>query len=162
VNGEVNVTDLPIRGLFHTGVIVDDLELAMVTWSAAFGIHWAEPLQNRGELVTTSGVLPRESRLTYSLEGPHHLELIEHVDATAWEKVTGGPKVHHLGFHVSDLQHEIERLAAIGFVPEAQTAEIDSQRGYCFLRDPNSGMWIELVGPEVHDRVMDFIERNRA
>lgn len=134
-------------GLFHTGIIVDDLEEAMATMGAAFGLDWAPPMRSGGHIhAPGGGTAFRSSYVTYSTGGPHHLELIEQIDDTAWRMATGGPKVHHLGFSVDDLAGEVARLQALGYRLEFSGMAADGSRGNMgYLHDPHGGLWIELV-----------------
>ena len=112
------MTHPSLPGLFHTGMIVKDLKVAMTDMTEAFSLEWAPPTRASGEILVPGGSAHHEVWLSYSLEGPHHIELIEQVDNTAWREASGGPIVHHLGFSVKDLPSEVARLASIGYVPE--------------------------------------------
>ena len=59
---------------YHTGIVVDDLAVAMSLWSDALGLHWAPPRIATNPLQCPAGVLGRDVRITYSIEGPHHIE----------------------------------------------------------------------------------------
>jgi catechol 2,3-dioxygenase-like lactoylglutathione lyase family enzyme len=133
-------------GLTHTGIIVDDLDAAMENYSAALGLHWANPLRSNFPLQTRAGALPREMRVTYSHEGPHHLELIQLVDSTAYDAVEGGPLVHHMGYSVKDMEAEIARLEALGFPSElrGENHGADVELMFSYHRVPHGGLFIEL------------------
>jgi hypothetical protein len=135
-----------MTGLFHTGIIVDDLEQAMSTMGEAFGLEWAPPIQTAGDIHARGGTAFRESLITYSLEGPHHIELIQQLDDTAWKMATGGPRIHHLGFSVEDLSAETARLEGLGYRLEfSGMADDGSRAGMGYLHDPHGGLWVELV-----------------
>lgn len=133
--------------LFHTGVIVDDLDSAMTQWGAALGLHWTPPKTASTPMQCPDGIRGREVRFVYSVEGPHHIELLEQVDATPYLSLTGGRHIHHLGYYTDDLLGESRRLEEQGFPCELSGIGEDGGRARAtFHRHPLSpGMWIELV-----------------
>jgi hypothetical protein len=138
---------LPI--LFHTGMIVHRLEPAMADMSAAFDYHWAEPFVSERKLKTPEGIRSRTWRLTYSVEGPHHVELVEQLDDTALRDLTGGPIVHHLGFEVADVADEVKRLESLGFHQELTDVGLpDVIGGNAFVYNHHGGLWLEFISSE--------------
>lgn len=136
--------DMPV--MFHTGMIVNDLETSMRQFSAAFGFTWAEPQRVVADLRGPKGIKRREAVGTYSLEGPHHIELVQQIDAAVWHDVTGGPLVHHIGFWVDDLAGEVARLEALGFRPEVSGVAADGGPGdFVYIHNHLGGLWLELV-----------------
>src|ERR1039458_1491376 len=153
------MTHPALSGMFHTGLIVFDLETAMRNMSEAFGFVWAKPIVSGGEIhVLGGGTSYRESRVTYSLEGPHHIELIEQIDNTAWKNATGGPMIHHLGFSVQNLAAEVARLEALGYRMEfSGMGDSKSASRVSYLHDYNGGLWIELVDATLHQEIDEWI-----
>jgi hypothetical protein len=137
--------------LFHTGIIVDDLERAMSQWGVALGLHWAPPKTATTPMRCPEGVMGREVRFTYSLEGPHHVELLEQVDPSPYLSLTGGRHIHHLGYFTRDLPGQSRRLEELGFPAELSGVTPDGGVGRAtFHRNPMApGMWIELVDDTV-------------
>ena len=136
----------PLHATFtHTGIIVADLAVAMSGYTAVLGYHWAPPVHTTFPLMTARGLLPREIWVTYTKEGPHHLELIEQVDRTAYEAMRGGPRPHHLGFATHELRHEVARLEGLGF-PSQLSGQADDGGVdlFSYHFDPNDGLFIEL------------------
>jgi hypothetical protein len=132
--------------LFHTGIVVDDLDEAMALLTRIAGLTWAAPQTVGGFIATPKGALYRKLKVTYSVEGPHRVELIQHLDSTAWDNVTGGHRVHHLGLWTDDLRAGMERMAALGLEAEAHGLDQDGRPvGPSFHRHAASGMWIELL-----------------
>jgi hypothetical protein len=153
------MTHPALPGMFHTGMIVKDLDAAMHDMTAAFGFEWAPPITSGGDIRIPGGAHAyRQSRVTYSLEGPHHIELIEHLDNTAWRAATGGPLVHHLGFSVADLAGEVARLRRLGYQQEfSGLADDGSLATMSYFRDHNGGLWIELVDVAVRNDLENWI-----
>jgi hypothetical protein len=126
----------------------------------AFGFEWATPIQSRGDLhVPGGGTAFRASLVTYSLQGPHHIELIEQLDDTAWSLATGGPKVHHLGFSVEDLAGEVARFEGLGYRLEFSGMGADGSRANMgYLHDPHGGLWIELLDVRLRQQLELWME----
>jgi Glyoxalase/Bleomycin resistance protein/Dioxygenase superfamily len=144
--------------LFHTGMAVHDLDNAMADMSSAFGYHWAEPFVSERRLRCPDGIRSRTWRLTYSIEGPHHVELFQQIDDTALRGLTGGPTVHHLGFEVSDVAEEVARLAAIGFQEELTDTGVDgAEGGNSFVYNHHGGLWFELISSARRARLDEWI-----
>lgn len=137
--------------MFHTGVIVDDLDAAMALWSASFGFCWAPPKSAATPMRCPTGVVNREVRFSYSLEGPHHVELLEQIDATPYLAVTGDRHIHHVGYYTRHLAEQAARLENLGFVAELSGVGPDGGvHRAVYLRNPlQPGLWIELVDDSV-------------
>jgi hypothetical protein len=151
-----------MTGLFHTGIIVPDLEAAMSGLGEALGVRWVEPLESEGYIHVKPGKAFRRSRVTFSVEGPHHIELIQQVDNTAWRAVRDGPLVHHLGFAVDDLAAESERLVKLGFSREAwHESESGGLVRYVYHHNPHGGIFIELIEHTQRAAVARWLETGR-
>lgn len=141
--------DLGCEGLtqFHTGVVVADLEQAVELWSAAFGLHFAPPKTAATPMRCPTGVLEREARFTYSVEGPHHVELLQQVQPAPYLELTGGPQIHHVGYYTKDLEAQTRRLEALGLVCELSgVSATGGLARAAYLRHPvMAGLWVELV-----------------
>lgn len=137
--------------LFHTGVIVDDLSSATESWGMALGLHWTEPKTASTPMRCPAGVLPREVRFVYSVEGPHHIELLEQVDASPYLSLTGDRHIHHLGYFTRDLVGDSRRLEQLGFPCELSGLGPDGapHRATFHRHSLAPGMWIELVDESV-------------
>jgi hypothetical protein len=136
----------PIGDLFHTGIIVDDLHEAMKLLTRLAGLSWSTPQTIGGFVHTPQGALWRESYVTYSVEGPHRVELIQHLDSTAWRAVPGGRRVHHLGFWVDDLAEGIAAMKDLGMDAGVYgLTEAGEPTSPSFHRHEPSGLWFELI-----------------
>ena len=127
----------------HFGIVVPDLDAAMEELGSQLGLTWApvrhgeRTVRHRGRLVTT------DLRLTYSMEGPPHLELIGEARGTPWEPTGGG--IHHAGFWVPDLRDTGRLLARAGMTPEATyDAEDGGLLGFAYFTDAN-GFRVEIL-----------------
>jgi catechol 2,3-dioxygenase-like lactoylglutathione lyase family enzyme len=149
----------PLMKLYHTGIIVDDLDAALASWGEALGLLWAPPLSSTVPLRCPDGVIGREVRFTYSLQGPHYIELLEQVDPSPYLNVTGGRHVHHLGYFTDDLRGAAEALEAKGFRMELSGVADDGgvARATFHYSEQSPGFWIELVSHEIAAEIGDWI-----
>ncbi|WP_420614165.1 VOC family protein [Candidatus Spongiisocius sp.] len=129
--------------MHHFGIVVPDLDGAMDDLSSQLGLTWApvrhgeRTVRHHGRLVTT------DLRLTYSMEGPPHLELIGQARGTPWEPTGGG--IHHAGFWVPDLRGAGRLLARAGMTLEATyDAEDGGLLGFAYFTDVN-GFRVEIL-----------------
>jgi catechol 2,3-dioxygenase-like lactoylglutathione lyase family enzyme len=156
---ELSVSQGAQMELFHTGMIVHDLQAAIDLYSVAFGMRFAEPLVTSGLMITNEGLRNRTSWVTYSLDGPHRIELIEQADDTAWQTARGGPQVHHLGFWVDDLAGETKRLEGLGFTFEVGGRDADGNlAGVVYLANAVGGLLVELVDRVTAAQLVPYFE----
>ncbi|MTD12406.1 hypothetical protein GIS00_00420 [Nakamurella sp. YIM 132087] len=149
----------PFLKLYHTGIIVDSLDDAMESWGRTLGLDWAPPLSSTVPLLCPDGVVGREVRFTYSLQGPHHIELLEQIDPSPYLNVTGGRHVHHLGYFTDDLPGAAAHLSEQGFRMELSGVADDGgvARASFHYSELSPGMWIELVSHEIAAEIGDWI-----
>lgn len=106
--------------LFHTGIVVADLDAAMQQLSAVAGYRWTTPMTNTIPVVIGDTERDVEFRMTYSVQAPH-LELVHEIPGTLWTAAPG-IATHHLGYFVDDVAVTSRDLDAAGFAFEAGTA----------------------------------------
>jgi hypothetical protein len=89
--------------VFHVGLSVPDLELAMSSIGSNLGISWAPPQDRVQKLRTRSGEMRDEHIVfTYSSDGPPHIELIAPEPGSVWG-ITPANGLHHIGAFASDI-----------------------------------------------------------
>jgi hypothetical protein len=138
--------------LYHTGIVVPDLEASMARMTEATGHRWTT-IQS-AELPIRFGDNEKVLRLryVYSLDAPC-VELVQEIPGTPW---TAGE--HHLGYLCDDLLIESERLVELGFALEACAVVDGTQALFAYHLAP-SGTRIEIVDREL---IPDFAEYLRA
>lgn len=141
----------PSMTFFHTGVVVDDLEESMAAMSETLGLSWAPPRTLDTPVWVNGEILPRKIRFTYSLQGPHFVELVHQIDPTAYMGLTGGPRIHHLGFHTDDIRAAAAALEARGYGRELNAIDDHGElvRASFHYNPRSPGMWIELISREL-------------
>lgn len=110
---------LSASDLYHTGIVVGDVEEAANRLTALAGYRWTAPMDYTLPVTTVEGVRDIPFHLTYSVQYPH-LELLAAVPGTLWTASGSGP--HHLGYWVDDIADASARLAEAGFAWEAGPA----------------------------------------
>ncbi|MDG2026039.1 MAG: VOC family protein [Acidimicrobiales bacterium] len=102
--------------LFHTGIVVDDLDDTLARLTAAVGYRWCEKICLPSQITTADGQeIEMESTFCYSMGGPR-LEIIQATPGTIWEPATSG--IHHLGYWSDDVAADSARLVEHGMVRE--------------------------------------------
>lgn len=140
--------------VYHVGHVVPDLLLAMKTLSGAMQIAWAPPFEMRSGFTRPDGSADDQPvRLAFSTSGPPYLELIEVVAAA--DSIFAEPKLggmHHIGYYAQRWRDDAARLQDDGWELERTGA------GVAFLRDPHSGLRVEVVsfkGRDFLTRILD-------
>lgn len=141
---------LSMANAYHTGFVVAEIEPAMAELTAVFGVTWTEVEDWPMRVRTPEGVQDVRLRFTYTRgEGGPHLELLEPVPGTIWERPAGPEPglgaIHHLGVWADDFAETSDRMVEAGF-PRLLTYETRSGRaaGFAYHRLP-SGALVELV-----------------
>ncbi|MEP7047364.1 MAG: VOC family protein [Ilumatobacteraceae bacterium] len=131
--------------LFHIGIRVPDLAAAMAEVGTHSGVTWAS-VQERPMSVWLPGTGPvvMQLALTYSVEGPVHLELMKGPDGSIWDG-QDAPGAHHFGYWSDDVAGDTESLLADGWTLELAAAAPDEGYGrFTYVRSP-SGYLVEPV-----------------
>ena len=108
-------TPLSVEDLYHTGIVVPDLQAATERFSTVAGYTWTRPIEGPLAIRTVAGQQTVDFRFAYSLQRPC-VELIQEVPGTPW--VAGSNAVHHLGFFTDDFARTAAALHAHGFTLE--------------------------------------------
>jgi Glyoxalase/Bleomycin resistance protein/Dioxygenase superfamily len=107
--------------LYHTGIVVPDLDAAMARLTALTGYRWITPLSYTLPFRTAAGSRELTSTIVYSVQGPH-LELVQEVPGSPWTAAPGN-SVHHLGYFTDNLAETGRLLERNGFSFE-MTADV--------------------------------------
>lgn len=139
--------------LFHTGLVVEDLQASMDALQSALGLTWATPNHFDGLPLWTpeTGLEHIDLVATYSCEGPQHVELIQGLASGVYTPLPG-PAVHHVGVWVDDVPAEVAALCSKGWVVSAAGACPEDGYGlFVYLDHPGSTMRLELVSTALVD-----------
>ncbi len=129
--------------LYHTGIVVPDLDAAMARFSALGGYQWITPLTYTLPMRTPTGTRELTTTFVYSLQSPH-VELIQEIPGTPWTAAPGN-SIHHLGYFTDNLVDTARMLEGNGFTLEA-TAEVSGSELALFAYYVDAfGTRIEIV-----------------
>jgi hypothetical protein len=132
-----------VQNYFHVGYVVPDLGAAMRRLTASAGLRWAAARTLPVRLRTPAGEISTEVNLTYSVQGPPHLELIAEQPGTIWGTEHCG--LHHLGYWSGRFADDIDALTRAGFEVEAGAVdEHGALARFAYLREPSTGLRVEL------------------
>lgn len=132
-----------VQNYFHVGYVVSDLAEAMERLTAGAGLSWASPRTLPVTLRSPARETPTSVHLTYSVQGPPYLELIEEQPGTVWGSEHRG--FHHMGYWSGRFAGDIDALTGSGFEFEAGAVDENGALArFAYLREPYTGLRIEL------------------
>lgn len=136
---------VPLDGFYHYGLVVKDFEQALEELGSNLGLEWASVQQRTFDVRQPNGIVEASFRVTYSVTGPPHFEVIEPCPGTIWTFAGGG--VHHLGYWSDDLAGDSARLTEAGYVWEGtyHHPDLDGPFGFTYHTLPSTGLRVELV-----------------
>ena len=132
------------QNIFHTGILVPDIEVAMQEMGESLRLKWVTPWRYEPmRHWTPRGMAEATLLITYSKQGPQHVELIQGTGFWASSETRG---VHHIGVWSDNLMEDAAALITQGWEPMAASASSEEAWGrFCYLRPPSGGMLLELV-----------------
>ena len=139
------------RRLFQVCFLVPDMAAATRAMGEASGLTFAEPWTYDNLVYwTPRGIVttPR-IRVTYSHQGPQHLELIQPAPGGFFD-VAERKSPHHVGIWSDDVGTETAELVRAGWTVEA--AAVSPEEGYgrvSFVRPPDGGTLLEIVSTQI-------------
>ena len=104
----------PLRhdDLFHTGIVVDDLEAAKEEFGRLLGVTWLEG-GGKVRMSTAEGESVVVTKYAVSAEGPHHVELVQSVPGTLYD-ANGSATRAPVGYWVDDVPAASAALVRCG------------------------------------------------
>jgi len=133
---------LSAADLYHTGIVVPDIEAWKARMTEVAGYRWTETMTGDVRVRLADGDHALHLRYAYSLDAPH-IELVQEVPGTPW---TAAERIatHHLGYFCDDVPTTSERLEEAGFPLEACAIVDGAPALFAYHLDP-SGVRIEIV-----------------
>ena len=110
------------ENLYHTGIVVDDLEATMEWLAKLAGYTWTDVVTVDQEAVTPEGDVTIPMKMVYSGADPR-LELLQTVPGTVWTPADSG--VHHLGYWSDDVESDLATLESNGMTLEVKSYNPD-------------------------------------
>jgi Glyoxalase/Bleomycin resistance protein/Dioxygenase superfamily len=107
-----------LRSPFHLGIATTDMEATMATLGTALGLTWV-PLDRPDITHYTPGGSVRPSpRVSYSREGPLHVEILEAAPGTVYDP-RARTHLHHVGYWTEDFAGDLSSAGREGWSVEA-------------------------------------------
>ncbi|MGW1786549.1 VOC family protein [Streptomyces sp. NPDC002143] len=133
---------LSATDLYHTGIVVPDIEAGKARMSEVAGYRWTDTMTADVQVRLADGEHTLRLRYAYSLDAPH-IELVQEVPGTPW---TAAERIatHHLGYFCDDVPTTSRRLEEAGFPLEACAIVDGAPAVFAYHLDP-SGVRIEIV-----------------
>ena len=141
-----------LADLFHTGIVVDDVDAAKAEYSDLMGVTWGfEGEVDQPVWFPDTGGRTVTFRFAYTDQGPHRLELVRPIPGTLWE-VTGVGHAHHLGFWCDDVPRVSAELVqrSVPLCAKVGVGEADAHAAIVLHR-AQSGVYIELLSTEMRE-----------
>lgn len=131
--------------LFHTGIVVDDIEAAKREYADLLGVSWGFEGEMEMPVWFPSGPDKIVFCYAYTSEGPHRLELVRQMPGTLWTAVGAG-QVHHLGYWCDDVADSSTELTRRGLALCAKVGVDDPDAAApIVIHQAKSGAYVELV-----------------
>jgi hypothetical protein len=147
---------LKAEDLYHTGIVVPDLDVAAERFAAMAGYSFTNPIAGPVTIRTDAGQQTVDLRFAYSLQAPH-IELIEEVPGTPWVGAAGHA-VHHLGYFTDDFLTTASALEADGFTLELSLAsDSDAPSVFAYYLSPDR-IRVEIVDRNIFGDLDTFLK----
>ena len=141
---------LSATDLYHTGIVVPDIEAWKTRLTEVAGHRWTETMAADLPVRLADGERVLPLRYAYSLDAPH-IELVQEIPGTPWTPAAH-LATHHLGYFCDDLPTTSKRLEEAGFQLEA-CAVVDGAMSIFAYHLDQWGVRIEIVD---RTRIPDF------
>lgn len=141
--------------LYHIGLTVPDLGAAMEQYTATLGFTWAAIRESTPEVIVDGERRQAEIAVTYSIQGPPYLELVQERRGSIWG--ADGFALTHVGFWAEDLSAGRRALDESGLVARVHDAGGDGRPARFSYHPFAGGLWIELVHTSFKAQLADWI-----
>lgn len=149
---------IDLQRFHHSGMAVADIDVTMDLLGPVLGLSWA-PVRDFDPLpfwTPEQGAHEVRVRATYSLGGPHHLELVQGTGPFYDPDRT--PDARHIGIWVDDLAAEANRLVGAGWTVVAAGASPDQGYGLiAYVSPPVPGLLVELISTDLKPVIDDWL-----
>jgi hypothetical protein len=144
---------IELAELYHTGIVVDDVDAAKEEYSDLMGVTWGPEGEADVPVWMPEGARMMSFRYAYTSQGPHRLELVRPTPGTIWT-VSGVGQAHHLGYWCDDVPAVSAELSRRGLTLRAKIGVDDPDADADFvMHQARSGVYIELVASSNRERM---------
>jgi catechol 2,3-dioxygenase-like lactoylglutathione lyase family enzyme len=148
--------DAQFAELFHTGVVVEDIDAAIAAYTAT-GVTFTEVRDITLDVIVDGARRTEHMLAAYTKEGPPYLELIQELDGDIWG--SNALNLNHLGYWVDDVEAAAGKLEQAGFALRLRPAASPPRLAY--LSGPGN-VWVELVAPAVRASLAQWLATTYA
>lgn len=149
---------------FHTGIIVEDLELGIQSMSDALGIRFTDPLVS-DLLCKERGIeIPEEIRIeaVYSRTAPPYVELIQAVGNGILGPANAGRILYH-GVWEDQIARRVRLLKCLDIQVDLELYRVGSRVPFAIFTDNSAaGTRIEYVDSSAKPRVEEWVRTGRV
>jgi catechol 2,3-dioxygenase-like lactoylglutathione lyase family enzyme len=131
--------------LYHVGLVVPDIAAAVEQYQDLFGLRFASLRRTALEVRVDGVIRTPELIVSYTMDGPPFVELIEELSGGTWAAEALG--LNHIGFWAKDLPAAAARLEASGLPTRVRDNGPDGRPARFTYHPGLGGMWVELVAP---------------
>lgn len=148
-----------MQRIFHTGIVVHDLQTAMSELGASMNLQWTQVRRFDPLPFWTpeKGLHDITVEAVYSKQGPHHLEICVGPKGSFYDPDVF-PDGRHIGVWVDDLAAEMEKLLGLGW--KICGAGGTPEQGYgvlAYVSPPTAGFVVELVSAALKPAIDDWL-----
>ncbi len=140
------MTDLSGLGLpaldwgevFHVGIRVADLAAAQQELTSSIGVRWTTPAALPMKAwVPGQGYRSCDLTISFTVEGPVHIELLHGSPGSYFDVRGGGAGLHHIGVWVDDVAGVSQDLVSQGYTVElAGASPAEGYGSFTYVRSP--------------------------
>ena len=139
-----------ITGFRHAGLVVANLDRALVFWCDVLGFRVEKRMNESGPHIDAMLGLAGVELTTVKLAAPdgNLIELLHfqsHLDRPTWQGTLVSTGLTHLAFTVTDLDGLCRRLAMVGVTFNAPPVSSPDGRVRVTFGQGPDGVWLELV-----------------
>lgn len=124
---------MQVKAIDHISYAVSDIDETVEAWSSLYGIGPWTYRENGG--VDVKG-RPWKIRMAFAYVGPMEIELVQCIEGRIFQSKfldKWGEGVHHIGFHVDDV--------------DAEAAELTGKGATLLIHDPGKFAYLDAGGP---------------
>lgn len=144
------------RAMYHVGLVVPDLAATAAQYTDLFGLQWAEPRRTALPVVVNGERVEPELIVSYSLNGPPYLELMQELSGDVW--AADALALDHIGFWTPDLDAAVAEFEQRGL--PSVVREVADRNRFSFHRS-GGGPWLELVATSFESQLTAWQESTR-
>lgn len=143
--------------MYHVGLVVPDLHATAAQYTELLGLQWATPRETTLPVMVDGERVEPELLVSYSLNGPPYMELIEELSGDVW--AADALQLDHIGFWTPDLDAAVEEFERRGL--ESVVREVPEVNRFSFHRGAG-GAWLELVATSFEAQLNAWQDASRG